>query len=553
MRERGGGKKFGTGLDGRGAGKPPSRQRGMAMLEFLIAAAATGLLIGGVMAVSGMSDHARETRSVGDGAERGRVIRDLFARDVSASLADSVRIVRLPGGGSRVEMVPILGSALISTGGASDLAACPSQGAGDALSFDEPDSCLKTSGRAGLTILENPPSETLHVAIPGAGSGAFWRGGPVGTGSRRTLGSFVLGSEEARLEIAAGATPIERGDSSGSLVVVGPPVAWECDLATGELRREEGIAWSETPVPGSRGTSSSRLAEGVEDCSFVFGDPSLWERTSLLLSFDRIELADGYEQPEPPPDDTGEGAEPPVGESEEGGGELVPTKPPFDSSARPKTVSAIGETEQIGHDMNETFLGAGSGRFAGGRLLVPPSFELDFGPDDFVVDLRVRTGGEGIILAFDRDGGYGPLVLVADASGTLLVYSSSSGSEWDVLSGEVLGIADPVEWEHVAVVRAGGRIMGFLRGRKVFDRPVSGSLAGATAGLGIGAGTDGRLPWTGRLDEIRVARAAAWTADFEPPTTVHAKSSSALSMRVESLGPKGDRRVVSVASRPRPR
>ena len=95
--------------------------------------------------------------------------------------------------------------------------------------------------------------------------------------------------------------------------------------------------------------------------------------------------------------------------------------------------------------------------------------------------------------------------------------------------------------------------MGFLRGTKAFDLPVSGPLVGATAGLSIGAGTDGRLPWTGRADEIRIVRGrAAWTADFEPPTSIHAKTSSALSMRVEAV--EAGASVVAVgAARPRSR
>lgn len=533
---------------------PPFRQRGMALLEFIIATAAAGLLVGGVLTISSMADSARETRAVGAGAERTRVVRDMFARDAASALSDSVRVTRLPGGGSRVEMVPVLGTALLSTGGSSALAPCPTEGEGDLLSFDVADSCLKTSGRAGLTALDNPPDHPLHLAVPGAGAGAFWKGGASGAGSRRTLGSVVLGSEEARLEFAGGGVPISRGDSSGTIVVVGRPVVWECDLSTGELRREEGVAWSETPEPGAKGAKSSVLMTGVTFCSFAFGDPGLWESTSLLLSFDKIELIGGTPA-EPPPEEPVEGESPsePVDPENPGEVVLVDSLPPFDSSPRPKTVSKTGTVEQFRHDMNETFLGVGLGLFAGGYLTVPPSFELDPGADDFSVDLRIRTGGAGIILALDRDGGYGPLAITADDGGTLRVYASTNGTSWDVADGAVLGTADPAEWEHVAAVRSGGRIMGFLRGTKAFDLPVSGPLVGATAGLSIGAGTDGRLPWTGRADEIRIVRGrAAWTADFEPPTSIHAKTSSALSMRVEAV--EAGASVVAVgAARPRSR
>jgi hypothetical protein len=83
-----------------------------------------------------------------------------------------------------------------------------------------------------------------------------------------------------------------------------------------------------------------------------------------------------------------------------------------------------------------------------------------------------------------------------------------------------LGGSVPVgAWSHIAIVRSGTTVTGYVNGTSVGTTAYSGT-AGNTGGFGIGAGRAGGAPFTGYISNARAVQGTAvYTANFTPPTT----------------------------------
>lgn len=157
-----------------------------------------------------------------------------------------------------------------------------------------------------------------------------------------------------------------------------------------------------------------------------------------------------------------------------------------------------------------------------------PNTTKDYGEfalttDDFTVDFWVyltSLSGEGYV--FSGGTAFSPLITVNSApSNAVYLYLSSNGSSWDLANKVSIGSIATGVWTHIALVRSGTNVYGFVNG------VLGGTVAASTASLWPSA----RRPQFGRyngvataflgnLDEVRLKRGqAVWTSNFTPPSS----------------------------------
>jgi len=111
----------------------------------------------------------------------------------------------------------------------------------------------------------------------------------------------------------------------------------------------------------------------------------------------------------------------------------------------------------------------------------------------------------------------------SETANRVYMYVTNTGVlAWGVLAvGDYnLGGSVPVgAWSHIAIVRSGTTVTGYVNGTSVGTTAYSGT-AGNTGGFGIGAGRAGGTPFTGYISNARAVQGTAvYTANFTPPTT----------------------------------
>lgn len=115
-----------------------------------------------------------------------------------------------------------------------------------------------------------------------------------------------------------------------------------------------------------------------------------------------------------------------------------------------------------------------------------------------------------------EDTGLG-LLLGLDQPPNILLYLSTDGMDWNILSGVTMGALKLNQWTHRAVVRYAANMLLFENGTKIAELPLD-------EGLEINSGSVARIgtyttqPMNGYLEEFRISNIARWTSDFTPPT-----------------------------------
>jgi hypothetical protein len=154
--------------------------------------------------------------------------------------------------------------------------------------------------------------------------------------------------------------------------------------------------------------------------------------------------------------------------------------------------------------------------------------DFDFGSGDFTIDfwvMRTGLGYGGIFTSGLADGStdyHSQPFSVHDNYGTVeFRMSNTSGNNWefDVTS---CGSITLWSWSHIAIVRSGDTIKTYNNGNLVSTVDVTGFTAatpGAYIEFGRGysarASTGGAIYFTGFIDNLRVAKEALWTTDFD--------------------------------------
>ena len=183
-----------------------------------------------------------------------------------------------------------------------------------------------------------------------------------------------------------------------------------------------------------------------------------------------------------------------------------------DNSSVQNTVSAIGSTSISSANIK---FGSGSSYFAGGTngIEVGDTINLGFGSGDYTVEVWVYVASASSYQAiFDNrlSGKSGIALYIGDGGKAFTIANDS----YVILSSSIYAPLN--QWYHLAMVRKGGILTGYVDG--VADGSVSDyrELA-ATAGAYIGRSTTGQ--WlSGYIDDLRITKGVArYTESFTPP------------------------------------
>ena len=484
----------------------PAGQKGVMLLEMVVAAFFMAAAAVAVLAVMRVPLHVNALKSASDAIDSGDGLRRAWTRDFYGAVRDSIRITRTTDGRTLAEFVPQTGSGIyMQTNAASSATpACDASGSGDALAIGAADTCFKSDGVAGLSGVVSG----MAVSLPGMGSASYYGGGTA------AVTGITIGSRDARISIAQTTFPTK---STGSVFQVGSgsPVTWECDTSKGTITRITGYHAQAAQPVSFDGAVRKVYATGVTSCAFRIGDSSLWARTVLLLHFD----------------DTGTTI--------------------TDSSPDPKTVVATGSVTQ---PAEAALFGAAGARFAGGKVSAGWSSAMEPGGSDWTVDLQARGAGQtagALVTSEPAGGGHGPLAIIRGSDGTVRFYSSSNGTSWNVANGVSMGSVSADIYTHFAATRGGSVIYLFRNGTLMATVPVSGALASGNGGFTIGAAADGSSPFSGDIDEARVLIGrSAWGAQFDAPTKAYSKPDDAF-VASATVTVNGAPSLVTVAVEPR--
>jgi hypothetical protein len=128
-------------------------------------------------------------------------------------------------------------------------------------------------------------------------------------------------------------------------------------------------------------------------------------------------------------------------------------------------------------------------------------------------------------------GGYGAFVFYSSNTQYSL-YMSSTGSSWDIVSGENINVTPWTgSWKHFAFTRSGNTIRVFLDGTQTYTKTISGSLVSLTAGtddiVGVGSAINGTSGVHGAMyiENFQIHKnLAKYTSNFTPPTKTQGRT-----------------------------
>jgi len=206
----------------------------------------------------------------------------------------------------------------------------------------------------------------------------------------------------------------------------------------------------------------------------------------------------------------------------------------IDNSTNRFTITGVGDTKPVifnpfGYTAQSATsytpsLHGGSAYFdgTGDRLTVPDNTALESFKDftiEFWVYYNSVAGSQVIVDKGWNDATFAPYMIYT-TGGNILVYSSSNGSSWDVLSGNSWGAVVPGTWYHIALSRSGSSIRLFKNGALMTTVTNSSILHNSASVLGIGASpAAGGMPLNGYISDLRMVHTAVYTAAFIPPTS----------------------------------
>lgn len=178
-----------------------------------------------------------------------------------------------------------------------------------------------------------------------------------------------------------------------------------------------------------------------------------------------------------------------------------------DSSASAFTITVNGNA--IG--TSSAKYGSGAGYFDGTGDYITTIDHVDLEPlaADFTVEAWVKTttGANGQTPFAKPSGAAGSMATysVYVDGGNYLLYMSSNGTSWDVVSGGNMGACTANVWTHLAISRQGSNIRYFKDGTQMGTTTSAATLHDAPYGVWIGGTRDNSgfvNPWTGYVDEF---------------------------------------------------
>lgn len=115
--------------------------------------------------------------------------------------------------------------------------------------------------------------------------------------------------------------------------------------------------------------------------------------------------------------------------------------------------------------------------------------------------------------------------ILIESTDHLTIYSSANGTTWGINNATDLGATgiSTGAWNHIAVVRSGTTVTGYVNGTSVGSGTMSGTTM-ASSTIYIGGdwqNTAGSGGINGYMDEVRYSNIARWTANFTPDAAAY--------------------------------
>lgn len=173
--------------------------------------------------------------------------------------------------------------------------------------------------------------------------------------------------------------------------------------------------------------------------------------------------------------------------------------------------------------------GGASGYFNGtGWIDTPAHDDFSVGSGDFTVDFWIRplNSTQGYIFGQSNSTGTAAttsMLMFINSGGDLHFTFQSSPTAWAGVGA--FGVVANNNWYHVAVVRNGNNLMGFLNGVLGKTTDITGkSIQASIYKFAIGRrGESATTPYSGYIDEFRFTKGnARWMENFTPPTAPYA-------------------------------
>ena len=174
----------------------------------------------------------------------------------------------------------------------------------------------------------------------------------------------------------------------------------------------------------------------------------------------------------------------------------------------------------------------------GDYLAVPSSTQFGFGTGDFTWDMWVfptasPTNGPGTLLDFRAAATASATVLRINSSFQVTYYNGPANTETAFTSQTVALNA----WSHIAIVRSGNTVFGYINGLLAGSVAVSSNL-GSNQPLWIGQNRTAGYNFNGYISNLRVVKGTAvYTTAFTPPTqSLTAISGTSLLLNMNNAG-----------------
>jgi len=197
-----------------------------------------------------------------------------------------------------------------------------------------------------------------------------------------------------------------------------------------------------------------------------------------------------------------------------------------DSSSSSHSITVGGNTAQ------QSFSPYRSGGYStyfdgtGDYLTAAADTSFDFGSGDFTVEFwtyptTIPSGEGGLVTLYEYGSDRRSWYVAFDGS-KLELRLSTSGTSADTIINSATGVFSANNWYHVAMVREGNNITGYVNGVSVATDTHSGAVySNSTDPVIVGSvGTTlGGAEYEGYITDLRVVKGTAvYTADFTPPT-----------------------------------
>jgi len=179
--------------------------------------------------------------------------------------------------------------------------------------------------------------------------------------------------------------------------------------------------------------------------------------------------------------------------------------------AKPRRQNPFGSTTSSAQDYTPTTFG-GSAYFDGGSdyLALPTSPAYLIGTGNFTIECWI----------YKRSTTFDTIISYSSGSGLRIFVNASGGLEfWVGASNQwaVSAIIPSNSWNHIAFVRTGTTLTGYVNGVNVATATVSTDYSAGTLNIG-GEGTGS--PWGGFITDLRITKGQAlYTSNFVPPQT----------------------------------